>query len=263
MDLGLKGRVAIVAAASKGLGRAVAEELAREGTHVAICARTASTLAETAAHISQTTSKEVFQQALDVTDSSAVASFVAAVEARFGRLDICVTNSGGPPSNPFKNTSAEDWRTALDQLLMSTIYFAKETLPRMQKNKWGRLITITSSAVKQPVDGLLLSNSVRAAVTGLSRTLANEYAADGITVNNVCPGFTRTARLDTLASTISARTGATPEEIFAGWEREIPAGRVGTPQEFAAVVAFLASERASYVNGTSIAVDGGLVRSLF
>jgi 3-oxoacyl-[acyl-carrier protein] reductase len=184
------------------------------------------------------------------------------VETRFGRLDICVTNSGGPPSNLFRNTPQEAWRAALDQLLMSTIYFAKETLPRMQKNKWGRLITITSSAVKQPVDGLLLSNSIRAAVTGLARTLANEYAADGITVNNVCPGYTRTARLDGLASTVSARAGSKPEEVFAGWEREIPAGRLGTPQEFAAVVAFLASERASYVNGTSIAVDGGLVRSL-
>ncbi|HEX4545558.1 MAG TPA: SDR family oxidoreductase [Candidatus Acidoferrum sp.] len=262
MDLGLTGRVAIVAAASKGLGRAVAEELAHEGAQVAICARTASTLSETAARIRQASGKEVLHQALDVTDFEAVTSFVAAVEARFGRLDICVTNSGGPSSNVFKDTNPEDWRTALDQLLMSTVYFARETLPRMQKNKWGRLITITSSAVKQPVDGLLLSNSVRAAVTGLARTLANEYAAHGITVNNVCPGFTRTARLDTLATTISSRTGTKPEEVLAGWEREIPAGRIGTPREFAAVVTFLASERASYVTGTSIAVDGGLVRSL-
>ena len=262
MDLGLSGRVAIIAAASKGLGRAVAEELAREGAHVAICARTPSVLAETAAQIQESAGREVFHQALDVTDSAAVASFVAAVEARFGHLDICVTNSGGPPSNSFKNTKPEDWRSAVEQLLMSTVFFAKEALPRMQKNKWGRLITITSSAVKQPVDGLLLSNSVRAAITGLARTLANEYAADGITVNNVCPGYTRTARLDGLASTISARTGVKPEEVFAGWEREIPMGRLGTPQEFAAVVAFLASERASYVTGASIAVDGGLVRSL-
>ena len=262
MDLGFAGRVAIVAAASKGLGRAVAEELAREGAHVAICARTARTLEETAAHIQKTTGHEAFHRALDVTDSKAVTDFVAAVETHFGRIDICVTNSGGPPSNLFKNTPPEAWRAALDQLLMSTIYFAREVLPRMQKNKWGRLITITSSAVKQPVDGLLLSNSIRAAVTGLARTLANEYAADGITVNNVCPGYTRTARLDGLASSISARTGSKPEEVFASWEREIPAGRIGTPQEFAAVVAFLASERASYVNGTSIAVDGGLVRSL-
>jgi 3-oxoacyl-[acyl-carrier protein] reductase len=262
MDLGLTGRVAIVAAASKGLGRAVAEELAREGARVAICARSADTLEETAAQIQKATGREVFHGALDVTDSSAVSDFVASVEARFGRIDICVTNSGGPPSNSFKSTPPEAWRSAVDQLLMSTIYFAKEVLPRMQKNKWGRLITITSSAVKQPVEGLLLSNSIRAAVTGLARTLANEYAADGITVNNVCPGYTRTARLGGLATSISARTGSKPEEVFANWEREIPAGRLGTPQEFAAVVAFLASERASYVNGTSIAVDGGLVRSL-
>ena len=228
-------------------------ELACEGAHVAICARTASTLEETAAHIRKGTGREVFTQALDVTDSVAVAAFAAAVEARFGRIDICVTNSGGPPSNSFKSTNPEDWRSAVDQLLMSTVFFAKETLPRMQKNKWGRLITITSSAVKQPVDGLLLSNSIRAAVTGLARTLANEYAADGITVNNVCPGYTRTARLDGLASSISARTGSKPEEVFAHWERKIPAGRLGTPKEFAAVVAFLASERASYVNGVSIA----------
>lgn len=262
MDLGLTGRVAIVAAASKGLGRAVAEELAREGAQVAICARTPGVLEETASRIKELTGREVFSMALDVTDSKSVTDFVATVEARFGRLDICVTNSGGPPSNLFKNTPPEAWRAALDQLLMSTIYFAKEVLPRMQKNKWGRLITITSSAVKQPVEGLLLSNSIRAAVTGLARTLANEYAADGITVNNVCPGYTRTARLDGLAGSISSRSGVKPEEVFAGWEREVPAGRLGTPREFAAVVAFLASERASYVNGTSIAVDGGLVRSL-
>src|SRR6266478_4308926 len=262
LDLGLTGRVAIVAAASKGLGRSVAEELAREGASVAICARTPATLSETAEHIHKSTGRDVFHQALDVAESAAVASFVAAVEARFGRIDICVTNSGGPPSNLFKNTQPEDWRAAIDQLLMSTVNFAMEVLPRMQKNKWGRLITITSSAVKQPVEGLLLSNSIRAAVTGLARTLANEYAADGITVNNVCPGFTRTARLDNLAASISKHTGAKPQEVFAGWEREIPAGRVGTPEEFAAVVTFLASERASYINGTSIAVDGGLVRGL-
>ncbi len=140
---------------------------------------TPGTLAETAGHIQKSTGREVFHQALDVTDSAAVAFFVAAVEARFGGLDICVTNSGGPPSNSFKNTKPEDWRCAVEQLLMSTVFFAKEALPRMQKNNWGRLITITSSAVKQPVDGLLLSNSVRAAVAGLARTLANEYAADG------------------------------------------------------------------------------------
>jgi len=262
MNLGLTDRVAIVAAASSGLGRAVAAELSREGARVAICARTAADLAKTAEEISRETGHEVFHQSVDVTDGVAVARFVAAVEHRFGRIDICITNSGGPPSKLFKDTNSSDWKSAVDLLLMSAVFFAQETLPRMQKNKWGRFITITSYTVKQPVDGLLLSNSVRSAVTGLARTLANEYAAHGITVNNVCPGYTGTDRLGELAAVLSARHGTTPQEVFAGWERQIPAGRIGKPEEFAAVVAFLASERASYVNGTSIAVDGGIVRSL-
>lgn len=240
----------------------MAEELAREGVSVAICARNSSDLAQAAALIHKSTGREVFHQAVDVTNPVAVSQFVAAVETKFNRLDICITNSGGPPSKLFADTNPEDWRAAVDLLLMSTVFFARESLPRMQKNKWGRFITITSSAVKQPVDGLLLSNSIRAAVTGLARTLANEYAAHGITVNNVCPGYTRTARLDNLAAAISARTGAQQEDVFADWTRQIPAGRIGTPEEFAAVVAFLASARASYVNGTSIAVDGGMVRGL-
>jgi 3-oxoacyl-[acyl-carrier protein] reductase len=262
MNLGLANRVAIVSAASKGLGRAVATELSREGARVAICARTAADLVETAGQISRETGNEVFHQAVDVTNGAAVASFVAAVEKRFGRVDICITNSGGPPSKLFKDTDSSDWKSAVDLLLMSTVFFAKETLPLMQKNKWGRLITITSYTVKQPVDGLLLSNSVRAAVTGLARTLANEYAAYGITVNNVCPGYTSTDRLSELTAVLSERNGISQEEVVAGWKRQIPAGRLGTPEEFAAVVTFLASERASYVNGASIAIDGGIVKSL-
>lgn len=262
MDLGLQGRVAIVAAASRGLGRAVAEELAHEGASLAICSRSAADIEQAATQIQAATNRPVFYRALDVSDSAAVSQFVAEVEKHYGRLDICVTNSGGPPSKLFADALPEDWRAAVDLLLMSTVHFAREALPRMQKNKWGRFITVTSSAVKQPVDGLLLSNSVRAAVTGLARTLANEYAAHGITVNNVCPGYTRTARLDNLAAAISTRTGAQPQTVFDDWAHQVPARRIGTPQEFAAVVAFLASERASYVNGVSIAVDGGMVRSL-
>jgi 3-oxoacyl-[acyl-carrier protein] reductase len=262
MDLGLKGRVAIVAAASTGLGFAVAQELAREGADVAICARTESDLQAAAEKIKNAGGRDVFHQVVDVTDAQAIAKFVAEVETRFGRVDICVTNSGGPPSKLFEETRDEEWRAAIDQLLMSCVAFAREALPRMKKNKWGRFITITSYAVKQPVDGLLLSSSIRSAVTGLAKTLANEYGPHGITVNNVCPGYTRTDRLGDLAAAISKRTGAKPEEVFAGWEKQIPAGRVGTPEEFAAVVTFLASARASYVNGTSIAVDGGIVRSL-
>ena len=263
MDLGLLGRVAIVAAASKGLGRAVAEELAREGAEIAVCSRTATDLEKAAQQIQAASGREVFWEPVDVGRADQVARFVAAVESRFGRVDICVTNTGGPPSKPFSATSNEDWRVWTDQLLMSTVYFAQETLPRMQKNRWGRFLTITSYSVKQPVDGLLLSNSLRAGVTGLMRTLANEYAAHGITVNNVCPGYTRTDRLDDLAGMMAGRTGATRDEIFAGWKKLIPAGRLGRPDEFAAVVAFLASEKASYVNGVSLTIDGGTTRSLF
>jgi 3-oxoacyl-[acyl-carrier protein] reductase len=262
VDLGLQGRVAIVAAASKGLGRAVALELAKEGANLAICSRSASALQQAAAEIQKISGREVFYQPVDVTDSAAIAAFVAAVEKHFKKIDICVTNSGGPPSKSFADTRIEDWRAAVDLLLLSAVTFAKEVLPRMQKNHWGRFITITSYSVKQPVDGLLLSNSIRAAVTGMARTLANEYAAHGITVNNVCPGYTQTDRLQELAAMQAARTGATAEQIFAGWTSRVPAGRLGTPEEFAAVVTFLASERASYVNGASIAIDGGTVRSL-
>lgn len=262
MDLGLKGRVAIVAAASKGLGRAVAAELARESAQVAICARSLVHLEKAARMIQQETGREVFWQALDVTDASRVAEFVAAVEQRFGQVDICVTNAGGPPAKTFLEISLEEWRAAVELNLLSTVYFAREVLPRMRKNKWGRLVTITSVSVKQPIDGLLLSNSVRAAVAGLARTLANEFGPDGITVNNVCPGYTLTERLDELAEALAQKAGTSRESVFQNWVAQVPLGRLGKPEEFAALVAFLVSERASYINGATIAADGGFVRSL-
>ena len=262
MELGLRGRVAIVAAASKGLGRAVAEELAREGAEVAICARTAADLEKAAKQIQELGGREVYWQTVDVGNANAVADFVGKVDERFGRVDICVTNTGGPPSKLFAATTDEDWRVWTDQLLMSVVHFAKAVLPRMQKRSWGRFLTITSYSVKQPVEGLLLSNSLRAGVTGIVRTLANEYGSSGITVNNVCPGYTRTDRLDELAAMMGARTGASADEVFAGWKKLIPAGRLGKPEEFASVVTFLASERASYINGVSLTVDGGTTRSL-
>ena len=262
MDLGLKGRVAIVAAASKGLGRAVATELAREGAEVAICARSEENLQEAAARIRAETGRDVFTWAVDVAEADAVREFVEDVEAEYGRVDICVTNSGGPPAKPFLEISADEWRNAIHQLLMGTVWFAREVLPRMKKNSWGRFITITSISVKQPIDGLMLSNSVRAAVAGLARTLANEFGAYGITVNNVCPGYTLTERLDELAEATAHAGGISRQDVYAKWASATPLGRLGKPEEFAALVTFLASERASYINGTSIAVDGGMVRSL-
>ncbi|MDQ3604861.1 MAG: SDR family oxidoreductase, partial [Gemmatimonadota bacterium] len=181
---------------------------------------------------------------------------------RFGQIDILVTNAGGPPAGPFEQHSAEAWRQAVRLNLESVLNLVRAVLPGMKERGWGRILNVTSIAVKQPVEGLILSNSVRAAVTGFARTLANEVAPFGVTVNNVLPGYTRTERLDELAGSISQRRGITTEEARAGWEREIPAGRLGEPREFAALAAFLASERASYITGTSIPVDGGWTRSL-
>jgi 3-oxoacyl-[acyl-carrier protein] reductase len=199
---------------------------------------------------------------MDVTSAESVREFVEAVDRMFGRVDICVTNAGGPPAKKFLEISLEDWRAAVDLTLMSSVYFAREVLPRMRRNRWGRLLTITSVSVKQPIDGLLLSNSLRAAVTGLAKTLANEFGPDGITVNNVCPGYTLTERLDELAVTQARAAGVPREEIFKIWSGQIPIGRLARPEEFAALVAFLASERASSINGATIAVDGGWVKSL-
>lgn len=262
MDLGLKGRVAIVAAASKGLGRAVAEEFARNGAEVAICARSAANLEKAVESIRKSTGREVFSRELDVTRAEAVRDFVAAVEKRFGRVDICVTNAGGPPSKKFLDISLDDWRSAFELTLMSAVYFAREVLPLMRQRHWGRLIAITSVSVKQPIDNLLLSNSLRAGVTGLMRTLANEFGPDGITVNCVCPGYTLTERLDELAEIQAKNAGLNRDKIFERLSTQVPVGRIGKPEEFAAMVAFLASERASYINGCSIPVDGGYVKSL-
>ena len=262
MDLGLTGRVAIVAAASKGLGRAVATELAREGADVTICARSEPNLAAAVAAIREATGRTVASEALDVTDAAAVGRLVAGVESRCGRVDICVINAGGPPSKSFLDTSPAEWRAAIDLTLMSAVSFGREVLPRMQKNRWGRLVTITSIAVKQPIDGLMLSNSIRAGVTGMARTLANEFGPYGITVNNVCPGYTLTERLDTLFDTQSRQAGVTRDAILSKLTSQIPAGRLGQPEEFAAMVTFLASARASYINGASIPVDGGFCRGL-
>jgi 3-oxoacyl-[acyl-carrier protein] reductase len=262
MDFGLKGRVAVVAAASKGLGRAVAEELAKEGCEVAICARTAGDLERAAKEIGAANGRAVFWRAVDVTNSEAVSAFIDAVDKKFGRIDICVTNAGGPPAKKFADISLEEWRAAIDLTLLSNVFFAREVLPRMQRNHWGRLITITSISVKQPIDGLLLSNSLRAGVAGLAKTLANEYGADGITVNNVCPGYTLTARLEELFEKRAKDAGVTVAEIQKQSAAAVPIGRLSRPDEFAALVAFLCSERASSMNGTTIQVDGGFVKGL-
>lgn len=263
MDLGLKGRVAIVAASSQGLGKAVALGLAREGANLALCARTESALEKTAEEIRSETGAEVLTRALDVTSRDAVSAFIAKTNDRFGRIDICVANAGGPPSKMFAETTIEDWRDAANLNLMSTVYLARETLPIMKERRWGRFIAITSLAVKQPVDGLILSNSIRSAVSGLIKSLSNEYGPYNILVNNVCPGYTATERLLSLGEAIAKREKIDIAAVEERWAKQTPLGRVGQPEEFANVVVFLASERASYITGASVAIDGGAVRGIY
>jgi len=262
MDFGLKGRVAIVAAASKGLGRAVAEELAKEGCEVAICARTAADLERAATEIAAANGRAIFWRAVDVTKPDAVAAFVDEVDKRFGRIDICVTNAGGPPAKGFLSASLEEWQRALELNFLSTVYFAREVIPHMQRQRWGRIITLTSITTKQPVADLVLSNAVRAAVVGLVKSLANEFGKDGILVNNVGPGFTATDRLKELAKTRAAATGKTEQDLFDGWAAEAPLKRLGQPREVAETIVWLASERASYITGQTLLVDGGIYKGL-
>lgn len=261
MDLGLTGKVALVAGSSRGLGRAIAEELAAEGASLVLCARREDSLQEAHRAIEERGGR-VVAVAADLAEPAQVERVVEAGMREFGRIDILVTNAGGPPAGPFEQHSPEAWDRAVQLTLGSVLNLTRAVLPGMKERRWGRILNVTSIAVKQPVEGLILSNSVRAAVTGFARTLANEIAPWGITVNNVLPGYTRTERLDELAAANSKAKGISQEEARAAWEAQIPMGRLGEPREFAALVAFLASERASYITGTSITVDGGWVRSL-
>jgi 3-oxoacyl-[acyl-carrier protein] reductase len=262
MDLGLKGKVALVAAASRGLGRAVAQDLAAEGASLVLCARGTEALNETCAHIEQTTGASVVGVIADVSLPEDVSRTVHSGLDRFGRIDILVTNAGGPPAGQFENLTREQWEAATRLTLYSALELTRHVLPGMKERRWGRILNITSIAVKQPVENLMLSNSLRAAVTGFARTLANEVATYGITVNNILPGYTRTERVEELARMMAEKQGISPADFTARWEGEIPMRRLGEPREFAALAAFLVSERASYITGTSIPVDGGWIRSL-
>jgi 3-oxoacyl-[acyl-carrier protein] reductase len=262
METGLKNRVAIVAASSQGLGRATAEAFAAEGCHVAICARNREALTAVAENLRTRFQTEVLAEPFDVTDANAVREFVRAVVQKFGSVDICVTNAGGPPAKGFLATTIEEWRRAIDLNFMSTVYFAHQVIPHMQKKKWGRIITITSVTTKQPVSDLVYSNAVRAAVVGLVKSLANEFGKDGILVNNVGPGFTATDRLKELARARSLALHQTEQEIFEGWAADAPLKRLGEPRELADTIVWLASERASYITGQTVLVDGGLYKGL-
>lgn len=262
MDLGLKGKVALVAAASTGLGRAVAEELAAEGVSLILCARGEERLIATCDEIRSASGVDVIGVAGDLAVQADIERIVNEGKKRFSQIDILVTNTGGPPAGRFETLKREDWENAARNLLTSVVALTQLVLPGMKERRSGRILNITSIAVKQPVDNLMLSNSIRAAVTGFARTLANEVAKHGVTVNNIMPGYTATERVNELAETLAQREGVTALEIRARWGSEIPMRRLGDPKEFAALAAFLVSERASYITGSSIAVDGGWIKSL-
>jgi 3-oxoacyl-[acyl-carrier protein] reductase len=252
MELGLKNKVAFVAASSEGLGKSVALELAKEGAHVIICGRNTETLKTTEAEI-----KKLGANVLSLTGDLSIAKdrvqMIETTLKEFGRVDILVTNSGGPPAGKFEAFTEEDWDKAVRQLLSSVVGLIKGFLPGMKERKWGRIIAITSISVKQPVNNLILSNAVRTSVVGLMKTLAAEVGEYNITVNNVLPGYTQTARLTKLIE-------GNPSVALV--TSEIPLGRFGKPEEFAAAVTFLASERASYITGVSLPVDGGWIKAM-
>ncbi|MFL6467049.1 MAG: SDR family oxidoreductase [Pyrinomonadaceae bacterium] len=262
MDLGLKGKVALVAAASQGLGRAVAEELAAEGSSLVLCARGEEALKATCESIREQTGAGVIGVVGDLSVTADIERIVNEGIRHFGRIDILVTNSGGPPTGKFEKLTRENWDDATRGLLTSVLDLTRLVLPGMKERRWGRILNITSIAAKQPIENLMLSNSIRAAVTGFAKSLSNEVAEFGVTVNNIMPGYTATERVEELAQTLAERERVDAASIRSRWEAEIPMKRLGTPKEFAALAAFLVSERASYITGSSIAVDGGWIRSL-
>ena len=253
MDLGLDNKVAFIAASSDGLGKAVAAELAKEGAHIIICGRDSVRLQTALDELNDLGNGTVNAIEADLTIEKDRKRLIAEALSYYPVIDILVTNSGGPPTGKFTELDSKEWQKAFDQLLVSTTDLVRGFLPGMQKQRWGRIIAITSQAVKQPVNNLILSNSIRASVVGLMKTLANELGPDNITVNNVMPGYTNTSRLERLIK-------ANPS--FQNAVKTIPLGRFGQPNEFASAVAFLASNRASYITGVSLPVDGGWIQSI-
>lgn len=262
MDLGLKNKIAVVGASSKGLGRAIALGLAQEGAKVTICARSKDVLEETAEDIRKQTGSEVLSIPTDVSQPGQVESLIDKTVSHFGGIDILVNNAGGPRAGRFDDLSAEDYETAVHLNLMSTINLCRAAVPSMRARGGGRIINLTSVSVKQPVDGLMLSNMARTGVIGFAKTLAAELASDKILVNNVCPGIIFTDRIKQLATVRAEEAGITFDKAIERMTADIPLGRIGNTEEFANMVVFLASEKASYITGTTIQVDGGMVRSL-
>ncbi|MCK4858412.1 MAG: SDR family oxidoreductase [candidate division Zixibacteria bacterium] len=262
MDLELTDKVALVAGGSSGIGRAIATVLSEEGCKVAILARTASNLKDTARQINTATGNMVISVKCDVTSKRQIESAVRKVTNKLGPIDILVCNAGGPPSGIFEQFGDGDWDIAYQLNLKSTIRLCMQVVPSMKERRWGRIINITSVAAQQPIDNLILSNTARAGVHGFTKTLANEIAPFGVTVNCICPGYTATERLQELAQQISKSTGVSPKKVRAGWEKNIPAGRLAEPRELGYLAAYLASDKAGYLTGVAINLDGGFVKSI-
>ena len=262
MNLGLKGRSAVVAGSSQGLGRAIADALAAEGADLVINSRSREKLEAVKKEIVEATGARVEIAAHDLNDEQGAIDLIDAAHEAFGQVDILITNTGGPPAGMFEDHSAEVWREAIAQNFESVVNLVRAALPGMKGRRWGRIVNVTSISVKQPVEGLILSNAIRAGVTGFAKTISNEVGPYNVTVNNVLPGYTRTERLIHLAEAVSERDGKTIEQVYEGWASEIPLGRLAEPPELGAVAAFLCSEQASYITGQSIAVDGGWIKGL-
>jgi len=263
MELGLEGKVAIVGGASKGIGRAVAMGLAQEGCALAICARREAELEATAQEIRQATAAQVLAMVCDMARYADIKRLVEETAHRFGRIDIIVNNAGGPPTGTFEELTEEQWQHALEQNFLSAVRTTREALAYLRSAGSGRIINITSIAVKQPMDRLILSNAARLAVVGWAKTLSRELAPHGITVNNVCPGNIATERLMSIIEERAGREGRPFPEVVAEEERWVPLGFLGEAEDVANLVVFLASEKARYLTGTTVQVDGGSTLALF
>jgi 3-oxoacyl-[acyl-carrier protein] reductase len=262
MDLGIRGKTALVVAASKGMGKASALGLGAEGARVVMCARGEAALKDAAAEVKQKTGAEVLALPADASRAADISRVVAEANRAFGGVDILVANVGGPPPGPFEAMTDEQWKAAFEQVHLSTVRFIREVLPHMKRSRWGRILAIQSSSVKQPVDGLVLSNGIRPGIAGLFKTLAGDVAKDNVTVNLVLPGRILTDRFLEHQTDRAKRSGVSLEQQMEISSADIPMGRIGTPDEFAAMVVFLASARASYITGVAVQVDGGLIRSV-
>ena len=262
MDLQLRGKVALVTAASKGLGKATARQFAREGAKLAICARS-ELINKTAAEIASETGTEVLSLRADVTSQADIERVINATVEKFGGLDILVTNAGGPPSGTFDDIDLATWETSINLTLLSTVRLVKSALPHLRQSKAAAILTITSTSTKQPVQNLVLSNSIRLAVIGLTKTLSYHLAGDKIRVNSILPGWTYTERVEELINARIAKSGETKEAEIAKLNAAVPLGRIGTPEEFANVAVFLSSPAASFLNGVMLQVDGGAIQSTF